>query len=60
LLEDAVLVALLSAKLSLRPFVYYLLRILTKAKIVTVSVALGQTAFLAALWALLGVYSAKP
>lgn len=60
LLEDTVLLSLFYAKLNLGPFVYYLLRTLTKAKIATVSAAVGQTAFLAALWALLRVCPAKP
>jgi hypothetical protein len=55
-LEDSILVGLFSAKLNLSGHLYRLLRLLTKAKIATVSIALSQTGFLLALWGLLRLY----
>jgi hypothetical protein len=57
-LEDSVLVALFTAKLNLTNDLYRFLRVLTKAKIATVSAAIGQLCFLMALWGLLRLYPA--
>jgi hypothetical protein len=58
-LEDTVLLVLFTKKLRLDPAFYYLLRGLTKAKIVAVSIAIGQTGFLASLWGLLRFHATE-
>ncbi|MGA7807564.1 hypothetical protein [Bradyrhizobium sp.] len=58
-LEDSILVGLFSARLPFGDFVFGALRTLTKAKIATVSIAIGQAGFLSALWCLLHLYPAE-
>jgi hypothetical protein len=55
-LEDSILIALFTGQMNLNEHVFDLLRIVTKTKIATVSIAIGQLGFLAALWGLLHFY----
>jgi hypothetical protein len=58
-LEDTILLALFTEKLRLEPVSYFIVRTLTKAKIATVSIAIGQIGFLAALWGLLRFHATE-